>query len=137
MSRKQNDLQGRGRVPLTGFAKAGSNPIERGNRQTEKPLPNQKPPIKSWLSNFTPKVEIAPIVSGQILSANDKRNYLMLQNNSDTDIHVEFGVQATLDSYYIAAGGFIEWNIIVPMNAINIICEVAGKKLNVIEGIKI
>ena len=136
MARRQNDLQGRQDSTRTGFAKAGSNPINAG-MNTHRPASNQKPPFKNWLSNFTPKIEIVKTISTQVLSANDKRNYLMLQNNSDTDVHVGYGVDATADSYTIAAGGFVEHNIIVPMNAIHLLCSVANKKLVVIEGLKI
>lgn len=134
-----NDL-GRGhrvrRDKPQAFAKAGSNPVAEAGHSAPPP-PTQKPPKGSWLSNFTPKIEIAPVVSAQILAANDKRNYLHFQNNSDTDMHLGFGVSATLDSYTVPSGGFIEFNVAVPWNAIHLLCKNPNKKLVVIEGIKV
>ena len=71
--------------------------------------------------------------SFQILPANLKRFYLLIQDTSAGDIFFNFGAPATVLSFKIAAGGNYE-PLVVPINSIWIIGSAAGLAFVVAEG---
>ena len=79
--------------------------------------------------------------STEIIAANSARNYLLLQNNSDTDIHVNLtgAAASTSDSSSFklaSAGGSLELRLWVTTGAVTAIHGSAGniKALTVLEG---
>lgn len=65
------------------------------------------------------------------VAANPGRKYLLLQNPSDTDMWVDFGVAAVADSPSIqlaANGGSLVMDVWVSRLSVNILCSAAGKK---------
>lgn len=75
------------------------------------------------------KAITAADVSEQVFAAAAARRYLFIQNISDTDMWVNFGVAAVKDqpSIKISAGGFYE-PLVPPAAAVNIICATIAKK---------
>jgi hypothetical protein len=71
--------------------------------------------------------------SEEVFPANKSRQYLLIQNQSDTAMYVNFGVAAvvTQPSIRIDAGGALEFGAgntgVVPTVAVNIICATTGK----------
>lgn len=59
--------------------------------------------------------------------ANDRRTYLLIQNNSVNEMGVAFGKSAgTLNDYVIAGQSEKEWVDKVPIDSVNLICRVAA-----------
>lgn len=73
------------------------------------------------------------VVSGVLLAANAARRYLLIQNNSASDIYINFTAAAALTDIKIAAGGVAEWSGFCPTNAINAIAA-AAVNVSVVEG---
>lgn len=71
-------------------------------------------------------------VSQQVFAANPGRRYLLIQNQSDTAMFVNFGTAAvtTQPSIRIDAGAALEFGAhtgFVPTGTVNIICSAATK----------
>jgi len=68
--------------------------------------------------------------SAQALASNSSRQYLLIQNVSDTDMYFNFGATATTDHLFIAksGGGIVFESGFVPTDAVNVICSSASKK---------
>jgi hypothetical protein len=68
--------------------------------------------------------------SAQALASNSSRQYLLIQNVSDTDMYFNFGAAATADHMFVAksGGGIVFESGFVPTDAVNVICSVASKK---------
>jgi hypothetical protein len=68
--------------------------------------------------------------SAQALASNSNRQYLLIQNVSDTDMYFNFGATATTDHLFIAksGGGIVFESGFVPTDAVNVICSSASKK---------
>jgi len=68
--------------------------------------------------------------SAQALASNSSRQYLLIQNVSDTDMYFNFGATATADHLFVAksGGGIVFESGFVPTDAINVICSAASKK---------
>ncbi len=65
--------------------------------------------------------------SQAVFAANTSRVYLLIVNNSDTIMYVEFGADATTASIPLAAnGGFYE-PLIAPGQTVNLLCATTGK----------
>lgn len=77
-------------------------------------------------------------VTTQVLSANQKRRHLVLQNDSDEVIYVAFGKAAVLNAgiRLAASGGQYEmFGDLVYGHVINAICASGSKKLLVTFGV--
>jgi hypothetical protein len=77
-------------------------------------------------------------VTTAVLTANQKRRHLLLQNDSDEVIYVAFGKAAALNAgiRLAAAGGQYEmYGDLVYGHAINAICTSGNKKLLVTSGV--
>jgi hypothetical protein len=68
--------------------------------------------------------------SAQALASNSSRQYLLIQNLSDTDMYFNFGAAATTDHLFVAksGGGIVFESGFVPTDAVNVICSSASKK---------
>jgi hypothetical protein len=68
--------------------------------------------------------------SAQALASNSSRQYLLIQNVSDTDMYFNFGATATTDHLFIAksGGGIVFESGFVPTDAVNVICSSVSKK---------
>ena len=133
--KRGNDIE-QGKAERGGFTKAPTNPTRLSlNQMSQTPLPTQKQKARISASIFTPFIVETDVISSSVATDKPDRNYLMLQNNSDTDIFVDFGNEASVENSYLsAAGGFWELNFVVPVNSITCISTIKGKKLTVIEG---
>ena len=67
--------------------------------------------------------------STQALASNADRQYLLIQNISDTDMYFNFGAAATTSNLLIAksGGGIVFESGYVPTDAVNVICSAASK----------
>ena len=67
--------------------------------------------------------------STQALASNTDRQYLLIQNISDTDMYFNFGAAATTSNLLIAksGGGIVFESGYVPTDAVNVICSAASK----------
>ncbi len=76
-------------------------------------------------------------VPQQVLSSRIGRNYLLVQNNSDTDMWFNFGEPAALSQPSILLPGrgcaFIMEGAVVSTQTVSIICAVANKSYTVKE----
>jgi hypothetical protein len=72
--------------------------------------------------------------SAQALASNSSRQYLLIQNVSDTDMYFNFGATATADHLFIAksGGGIVFESGFVPTDAVNAICSAASKKFYIL-----
>jgi hypothetical protein len=68
------------------------------------------------------------------LASNASRQYLLIQNVSDTDMYFNFGATATSDHLFIAksGGGIVFESGFVPTDAVNVICSAASKKFYIL-----
>jgi len=72
-----------------------------------------------------------------VLNANYNRNYLLIQNNGTSDVFVNFGAKASINSLKIVAGGNYE-PFVTPIDSLYIISGAGLSNLcTVIEGIEI
>jgi hypothetical protein len=67
--------------------------------------------------------------SAQALASNLTRQYLLIQNISDTDMYFNFGATATTNHLFVAksGGGIVFESGFVPTDAVNVICSSASK----------
>ena len=65
----------------------------------------------------------------QILSANSSRQYLLVQNLSDTDMNINFGAAASASTLFIPknGGGFVFESGFVPTTTVELYCASSGK----------
>jgi hypothetical protein len=72
--------------------------------------------------------------SAQALASNASRQYLLIQNVSDTDMYFNFGATATADHLFVAksGGGIVFESGFVPTDAVNAICSAASKKFYIL-----
>jgi hypothetical protein len=73
----------------------------------------------------------------QQVFAETTRSYLLIQNNSDTEMRLAFGTNPTLTSGILLpanGGGYVAEDAFVPSGAVNIICSVAGKTFYALQG---
>jgi hypothetical protein len=70
-----------------------------------------------------------PSTSAQALASNTSRQYLLIQNISDTDMYFNFGASATTSHLLVKSGGAgISFESgFVPTDAVNVICASASK----------
>ena len=69
-----------------------------------------------------------PSTSAEALATNSSRQYLYIQNNSDTDMYFNFGAAATTSHLLVKAGASVAFDSgFVPTNAVNVICASASK----------
>ena len=75
--------------------------------------------------------------TAQQVFPNFKRSYLLVQNNSDTDMWLEVGSTPVVGSslkLVANGGGYVAESNFIPQGAVNIICEVSGKTFYAIQG---
>jgi hypothetical protein len=75
--------------------------------------------------------------TSQQVFANQKRSYLLVQNNSDTDMWLGIGVVPTVGTgirLLANGGGYVAEDGFIPSGAVNIICSVAGKTFYALQG---
>jgi len=67
--------------------------------------------------------------SAQALASNSSRQYLLIQNISDTDMYFNFGAAATTSNLFVAksGSGIVFESGFVPTDAVNVICASASK----------
>jgi hypothetical protein len=67
--------------------------------------------------------------SAQALASSSTRQYLLIQNISDTDMYFNFGATATTSNMLItkSGGGVVFETGFVPTDAVNVICSAASK----------
>jgi len=69
-----------------------------------------------------------PSTSAQALATNSSRQYLYIQNNSDTDMYFNFGATATTSHLLVKTGASVAFDSgFVPTDAVNVICGSASK----------
>jgi len=80
---------------------------------------------------------ITSAATSQQVFANSTRNYLLIQNNSDTDMWLGVGGVPTIGSgirLLANGGGWIAESEFIPSGAVNIICSAVGKAFYAIQG---
>lgn len=80
---------------------------------------------------------IAAANTSQQVFANQKRSYLLVQNNSDTDMWLGIGVTPSVGTgirLLANGGGYVAENEFIPSGAVNIICSAAGKSFYALQG---
>jgi hypothetical protein len=73
----------------------------------------------------------------QQIFPNTKRSYLLVQNNSDTDMYLAIGSNPTATTgirLTANGGGYVAESEFIPSGAVNILCSVAGKSFYAIQG---
>lgn len=83
------------------------------------------------IANITPRNDVT-VVGSKLVSDRQGRSYFDFQNQSDTDMRVNFGAQATADiGYVIPAGSSRIWDarsdIGVVSDSVYVFCTIAGK----------
>lgn len=74
-----------------------------------------------------------PSTSAEALATNSSRQYLYIQNNSDTDMYFNFGAAATTSHLLVKAGVSVAFDSgFVPTNAVNVICGSASKSFYIL-----
>jgi hypothetical protein len=74
-----------------------------------------------------------PSTSAEALATNSSRQYLYIQNNSDTDMYFNFGAVATTSHLLVKAGASVAFDSgFVPTNAVNVICGSASKSFYIL-----
>jgi hypothetical protein len=84
-----------------------------------------------------PSVTITTANLPQQLFGDVKRNYLLVQNNSDTDMWLGIGATPSVGSgIKLAAGGgaYVAEDDFIPSGPVSIICASAGKAFYAIQG---
>lgn len=80
---------------------------------------------------------IAAANTAQQIFIDQKRSYLLVQNNSDTDMWLGIGVTPSVGTgirLFANGGGFVAENEFIPSGAVRIICSAAGKAFYALEG---
>ena len=80
---------------------------------------------------------ITTLFLAQTVFGDTKRSYLLVQNNSDTDMWMRFGaVPAVGIGIRLPAngGGYVAEDDFIPSGAVNIICSASGKRFYAIQG---
>lgn len=75
--------------------------------------------------------------TSQSVFADVKRNYILIQNTSDTDMYMGIGFVPTVGGGILlkaSGGGFSAEGEFVPKGAVNIICASAGKAFVALQG---
>jgi len=104
-----------------------------------------KPPIPVTVVNgpafnttkFVPTVHNVPTESKKVLSANNKRNYLYIENKSASSIFVCFSVKVNANKsngLTLTPGSFYETSTVCPSNDINIAGATGDQEILIIEG---
>lgn len=91
------------------------------------PLPVR--PRNGTVTVTTGTTSATPSTSAQALASNTSRQYLLIQNISDTDMYFNFGAAATTSNLFVAKGGsgIVFESGFVPTDAVNVICSAASK----------
>ena len=95
-----------------------------------------------FAENCAPVTEASPLTItaanvAQPVFSNSKRSYLLVQNNSDTDMFMKIGgTPAAGVGIRLLANGvaFVAENGFIPSGAVTISCSVAGKSFYAIQG---
>jgi hypothetical protein len=80
---------------------------------------------------------IAAANTSQQVFPNQKRSYLLVQNNSDTDMWLGIGVTPSVGTgirLLANGGGYVAEDQYIPSGAVNIICSVTGKTFYALQG---
>ena len=107
--------------------------------------PENKAPIPVSVVNgpafnttkFVPTVHNIPKESKKVLSANNKRNYLYIENKSASAIFVCFSAKVNANKsngLRLDAGGFYETSTVCPANDINVSSVNGDQEILIIEG---
>ena len=75
--------------------------------------------------------------TSQQVFANQKRSYLLVQNNSDTDMWLGIGAVPTIGTGIrlpANGGGYVAEDGFIPSGQVNIICSAAGKSFYALQG---
>ena len=75
--------------------------------------------------------------TSQAVFASVKRNYILIQNISDTDMYLGIGFTPTVGGGILlksSGGGYTAEGEFVPAGAVNIICAGAGKAFVALQG---
>ena len=124
---------------------------KQGRRPNKPPLVVQpedalnKPPIpvtvvdgpKFNTTKFVSTVQNVGTTSKKVLSANNRRNYLYIENKSASSIYMCFSVKVNANKtngLKLTAGSFYETSTVCPANDINISGDIGGQELLIIEG---
>lgn len=75
----------------------------------------------------------AELASNEILPANPRRAYLIIQNRSAASVYVNFGQSASAAYLEIIAGGSYE-PLVAPVNSVHVVGAAGGQSIVVIEG---
>jgi hypothetical protein len=91
------------------------------------PLPVR--PRNSAVTVTTGTTSATPSTSAQALASSTSRQYLLIQNISDTDMYFNFGATATTSNMLItkSGGGIVFESGFVPTDSVNVICSAASK----------
>lgn len=75
--------------------------------------------------------------SNQVLNANPRRIYLIIQNNGANPVYVNFGNKATPGNITIIASGNYE-PVVCPIDSVNLICDAGlSSQTAIIEGVEV
>lgn len=69
----------------------------------------------------------------EALPANTGRKFLIFQNQSDTDMYINFGEAATATSLRVIAGGNLLLDEIVTYQTVNVYCASSAKAFTCVE----
>jgi len=75
--------------------------------------------------------------TAQQIFTDQKRSYLLVQNNSDTDMWLGIGVIPSVGTgirLFANGGGYVAESDFIPSGAVRIICSAAGKAFYALEG---
>jgi hypothetical protein len=75
--------------------------------------------------------------TSQQVFGNQKRSYLLVQNNSDTDMWLGIGSTPSVNNgirLLAGGGGYVAEDEFVPSGAVNILCSVSGKAFYALQG---
>jgi hypothetical protein len=134
-----------GTVPVSGTFWQATQPVSgtvTANTGLTQPLtdtqlratPVPVRPRNGTLTVTTGSTSASANTSAQALASNASRQYLLIQNVSDTDMNFNFGATATTDHLFIAksGGGIVFESGFVPTDAVNVICSAASKKFYIL-----
>jgi hypothetical protein len=112
---RSNKTRGVGEIPQN----LRPEHIERASRPKD---PNiMRPRNIALRGKFSSTVVNATDAAKTPLSANDKRVYLIVQNNGTNDVFINFGNKATVGNIKIIAGGNYE-PVVAPVDSISLVC---------------
>jgi hypothetical protein len=121
-------------VPISGTVTANTGLTQPLTDTQLRATPVPVRPRNGTLTVTAGSTSASANTSAQALASNASRQYLLIQNVSDTDMYFNFGATATADHLFVAksGGGIVFESGFVPTDAVNAICSAASKKFYIL-----